>query len=209
MSRFWKPGTDKPQLVEDEESGVLFFSASPSSSGFLTYHKIAHYNILRNYMLSHTLGSPILIAPILLKNYMLNHNLGSPILIKVAALDINEMFRWAITPIIIKRGTAATRATHKRYCHRPQVPNQREIRLPPPPSHRIRRTRLESLVCQTGPNSCNGNRGSEEHRNLNRDQKRLSDRSPKSKKKKLTLSKDATSGQDHPGRKGIAADRPS
>ncbi|GER32868.1 RNA helicase family protein, partial [Striga asiatica] len=34
MSRFWKPGTEKPQLVEDEEGGVLFFSASPSSSGY-------------------------------------------------------------------------------------------------------------------------------------------------------------------------------
>ncbi|KAL6574055.1 ATP-dependent RNA helicase [Orobanche hederae] len=35
MSRFWKPGTEKPRLVEDEEGGVLFLSASvASSSGY-------------------------------------------------------------------------------------------------------------------------------------------------------------------------------
>ncbi|XP_054802577.1 probable pre-mRNA-splicing factor ATP-dependent RNA helicase DEAH9 [Prosopis cineraria] len=35
MSGFWKPGTEKPRLVDDEEGGVLFFSASPSfSSGY-------------------------------------------------------------------------------------------------------------------------------------------------------------------------------
>ncbi|EYU28048.1 hypothetical protein ABFS82_13G100000 [Erythranthe guttata] len=33
MSRFWKPGTEKPRIVEDEEGGILFYSASPSSSG--------------------------------------------------------------------------------------------------------------------------------------------------------------------------------
>ncbi|KAL6546541.1 ATP-dependent RNA helicase [Orobanche minor] len=35
MSRFWKPGTEKPRLVEDEEGGVLLLSASvASSSGY-------------------------------------------------------------------------------------------------------------------------------------------------------------------------------
>lgn len=29
MSQFWKPGAEKPRLVDDEEGGVLFFS-SPS-----------------------------------------------------------------------------------------------------------------------------------------------------------------------------------
>lgn len=29
MSQFWKPGTEKPRLVDDEEGGVLFFN-SPS-----------------------------------------------------------------------------------------------------------------------------------------------------------------------------------
>ncbi|KAB1221980.1 putative ATP-dependent RNA helicase DHX35 [Morella rubra] len=32
MSQFWKPGTEKPRLVEDEEGGVLFLSASASAS---------------------------------------------------------------------------------------------------------------------------------------------------------------------------------
>lgn len=32
MSQFWKPGTEKPRLVDDEEGGVLFLSASASSS---------------------------------------------------------------------------------------------------------------------------------------------------------------------------------
>lgn len=32
MSRFWKPGTENPRIVEDEEGGVLFYSASQSSS---------------------------------------------------------------------------------------------------------------------------------------------------------------------------------
>ncbi|KAG8385480.1 hypothetical protein BUALT_Bualt03G0049700 [Buddleja alternifolia] len=31
MSRFWKPGTEKPRLVEDEEGGVLFYTAAASS----------------------------------------------------------------------------------------------------------------------------------------------------------------------------------
>ncbi|KAK6124362.1 hypothetical protein DH2020_041855 [Rehmannia glutinosa] len=42
MSRFWKPGTEKPRLVEDEEGGVLFFSASLTSSsgyGYATLEK--------------------------------------------------------------------------------------------------------------------------------------------------------------------------
>uniref|UniRef100_A0A7C8ZDG4 RNA helicase n=2 Tax=Opuntia streptacantha TaxID=393608 RepID=A0A7C8ZDG4_OPUST len=38
MAQFWKPGTEKPRLVEDEDGGVLFFysssSISSSSSGF-------------------------------------------------------------------------------------------------------------------------------------------------------------------------------
>ncbi|PKA51639.1 putative pre-mRNA-splicing factor ATP-dependent RNA helicase [Apostasia shenzhenica] len=35
MSQFWKPGTEKPRscLVDDEEGGVLFYAAPPSSSG--------------------------------------------------------------------------------------------------------------------------------------------------------------------------------
>ncbi|XP_028780288.1 probable pre-mRNA-splicing factor ATP-dependent RNA helicase DEAH9 [Neltuma alba] len=37
MSGFWKPGTEKPRLVDDEEGGVLFFSASPSSSSGYGY----------------------------------------------------------------------------------------------------------------------------------------------------------------------------
>ncbi|KAK4440015.1 putative pre-splicing factor ATP-dependent RNA helicase DEAH9 [Sesamum alatum] len=32
MSRFWKPGTEKPCLVDDEEGGILFYTASSSSS---------------------------------------------------------------------------------------------------------------------------------------------------------------------------------
>ncbi|RYQ82558.1 hypothetical protein Ahy_B10g101143 isoform B [Arachis hypogaea] len=38
MAQFWKPGTEKPRLVDDEEGGVLFFSggfsSSSSSSGY-------------------------------------------------------------------------------------------------------------------------------------------------------------------------------
>ncbi|XP_038894406.1 probable pre-mRNA-splicing factor ATP-dependent RNA helicase DEAH9 [Benincasa hispida] len=35
MAQFWKPGTEKPQLLDDGEGGVLFFSSSySSSSGF-------------------------------------------------------------------------------------------------------------------------------------------------------------------------------
>ncbi|GAA0169068.1 RNA helicase [Lithospermum erythrorhizon] len=32
MGQFWKPGTEKPRLVDDEEGGVLLFSASSTSS---------------------------------------------------------------------------------------------------------------------------------------------------------------------------------
>ncbi|XP_048331112.2 probable pre-mRNA-splicing factor ATP-dependent RNA helicase DEAH9 [Ziziphus jujuba] len=32
MSQFWKPGTEKPRLLDDEEGGVLFFAPSFSSS---------------------------------------------------------------------------------------------------------------------------------------------------------------------------------
>ncbi|CAI0469093.1 unnamed protein product [Linum tenue] len=32
MSQFWKPGGERPQLLDDGEGGVLFFSPSASSS---------------------------------------------------------------------------------------------------------------------------------------------------------------------------------
>ncbi|KAG6419208.1 hypothetical protein SASPL_121424 [Salvia splendens] len=32
MSKFRKPGTEKPRFVEDEEAGVLFFTSASSSS---------------------------------------------------------------------------------------------------------------------------------------------------------------------------------
>ncbi|XP_071701244.1 probable pre-mRNA-splicing factor ATP-dependent RNA helicase DEAH9 isoform X2 [Rutidosis leptorrhynchoides] len=32
MAQFWKPGTAKPRLLDDEEGGVLFYSAAPSST---------------------------------------------------------------------------------------------------------------------------------------------------------------------------------
>ncbi|RAL44761.1 hypothetical protein DM860_003520 [Cuscuta australis] len=35
MAQFWKPGTERPRLVDDEDGGVLLYSSSPSfSSGF-------------------------------------------------------------------------------------------------------------------------------------------------------------------------------
>ncbi|CAH9114224.1 unnamed protein product [Cuscuta epithymum] len=35
MAHFWKPGTERPRLVDDEDGGVLLYSSSPSfSSGF-------------------------------------------------------------------------------------------------------------------------------------------------------------------------------
>nr|XP_043622202.1 probable pre-mRNA-splicing factor ATP-dependent RNA helicase DEAH9 isoform X2 [Erigeron canadensis] len=34
MAQFWKPGTAKPRLLDDEEGGVLFYSAAPSSSTY-------------------------------------------------------------------------------------------------------------------------------------------------------------------------------
>lgn len=34
MSQFWKPGTERPRLLDDEEGGVLFYSNSSSSSAF-------------------------------------------------------------------------------------------------------------------------------------------------------------------------------
>ncbi|KAF5742324.1 putative ATP-dependent RNA helicase [Tripterygium wilfordii] len=37
MSMFWKPGTEKPQLLDDEEGGVLFLSSSQSSSSSSRY----------------------------------------------------------------------------------------------------------------------------------------------------------------------------
>ncbi|KAF9608754.1 hypothetical protein IFM89_010886 [Coptis chinensis] len=40
MSQFWKPGTEKPQILDDEEGGILFFSAPPSSSSRFGYSSI-------------------------------------------------------------------------------------------------------------------------------------------------------------------------
>lgn len=37
MAQFWKPGTEKPRLLDDEEGGVLFYSSSPSSSGYFIF----------------------------------------------------------------------------------------------------------------------------------------------------------------------------
>ncbi|KAL6992439.1 ATP-dependent RNA helicase [Sarracenia purpurea var. burkii] len=34
MAQFWKPGTERPPLLDDEESGILLYSASSSSSGY-------------------------------------------------------------------------------------------------------------------------------------------------------------------------------
>ncbi|KAK4786842.1 hypothetical protein SAY86_010675 [Trapa natans] len=34
MSQFWKPGAEKPRILDDEEGGVLFLSSSASSSGY-------------------------------------------------------------------------------------------------------------------------------------------------------------------------------
>ncbi|GMN43620.1 hypothetical protein TIFTF001_012828 [Ficus carica] len=44
MSQFWKPGTEKPRLLDDEEGGLLFFSSLPSSSssgfGYLSIERL-------------------------------------------------------------------------------------------------------------------------------------------------------------------------
>ncbi|KAJ7968665.1 putative ATP-dependent RNA helicase [Quillaja saponaria] len=40
MSQFWKPGTEKPRILDDEEGGVLFFSGTPSSSSGFRYSSI-------------------------------------------------------------------------------------------------------------------------------------------------------------------------
>ncbi|KAL5576630.1 hypothetical protein UlMin_018329, partial [Ulmus minor] len=40
MSQFWKPGTEKPRLLEDEEGGVLFVAASASTSSGFGYSSI-------------------------------------------------------------------------------------------------------------------------------------------------------------------------
>ncbi|XP_034697917.1 probable pre-mRNA-splicing factor ATP-dependent RNA helicase DEAH9 isoform X1 [Vitis riparia] len=40
MSQFWKPGSEKPRLLDDEEGGVLFYSASASSSSGFGYSNI-------------------------------------------------------------------------------------------------------------------------------------------------------------------------
>uniref|UniRef100_A0A1D1ZDH0 RNA helicase n=1 Tax=Anthurium amnicola TaxID=1678845 RepID=A0A1D1ZDH0_9ARAE len=37
MSQFWKPGAERPRLLDDEEGGVLFFSAPHSSSSGYGY----------------------------------------------------------------------------------------------------------------------------------------------------------------------------
>lgn len=37
MSQFWKPGTERPRLLDDEEGGVLFYSSSLSSSSSSAY----------------------------------------------------------------------------------------------------------------------------------------------------------------------------
>ncbi|XP_022715794.1 probable pre-mRNA-splicing factor ATP-dependent RNA helicase DEAH9 isoform X3 [Durio zibethinus] len=43
MAQFWKPGTEKPRLLDDEEGGVLFLSSSLSSSasgyGYASFEK--------------------------------------------------------------------------------------------------------------------------------------------------------------------------
>ncbi|KAK8608058.1 hypothetical protein V6N13_132456 [Hibiscus sabdariffa] len=43
MAQFWKPGTEKPRLLEDEDGGVVFLSSSFSSSssgyGFASIEK--------------------------------------------------------------------------------------------------------------------------------------------------------------------------
>lgn len=40
MTQFWKPGTEKPRLLEDEDGGVIFLSSSysSSSSGCVFFH---------------------------------------------------------------------------------------------------------------------------------------------------------------------------
>ncbi|KAJ4828539.1 hypothetical protein Tsubulata_035963 [Turnera subulata] len=40
MAQFWKPGTEKPRLLEDEEGGVLFLSAAASTSSGYGYASI-------------------------------------------------------------------------------------------------------------------------------------------------------------------------
>lgn len=61
MAQFWKPGTDKPRLLDDEEGGVLFFSSSlsSSSSGYIFSSFIKYLYLLLNYILK---GTPILYA---------------------------------------------------------------------------------------------------------------------------------------------------
>ncbi|KAL5998476.1 ATP-dependent RNA helicase [Asimina triloba] len=41
MAEFWKPGAEKPRIVDDEEGGILFFSSpfSSSSSGYSSIEK--------------------------------------------------------------------------------------------------------------------------------------------------------------------------
>ncbi|PSR98617.1 Pre-mRNA-splicing factor ATP-dependent RNA helicase [Actinidia chinensis var. chinensis] len=34
MAQFWKPGTERPPLLDDEEGGILLYSASSASSGY-------------------------------------------------------------------------------------------------------------------------------------------------------------------------------
>lgn len=37
MSQFWKPGAEKPRLLDDEEGGVVFLSSSLSSASSIGY----------------------------------------------------------------------------------------------------------------------------------------------------------------------------
>lgn len=47
MSQFWKPGTEKPRLLDDEEGGVLFFAASLSSSSRYSSSSSPSLSLLR------------------------------------------------------------------------------------------------------------------------------------------------------------------
>ncbi|XP_019175861.1 PREDICTED: probable pre-mRNA-splicing factor ATP-dependent RNA helicase DEAH9 [Ipomoea nil] len=40
MAQFWKPGTERPRLVDDEDGGVLLYSSTPSSSSGFGYGNI-------------------------------------------------------------------------------------------------------------------------------------------------------------------------
>ncbi|XP_043687496.1 probable pre-mRNA-splicing factor ATP-dependent RNA helicase DEAH9 [Telopea speciosissima] len=40
MAQFWKPGSDRPRLIDDEEGGVLFYATSSSTSSGFGYSSI-------------------------------------------------------------------------------------------------------------------------------------------------------------------------